>query len=84
MEFVLNTNHRPYRQQITPNTVEQDLIAAIKNREGLNRVQGLIEEGADISSLCDGHWTPLTLAAYLGQTDVVKYLLDIIKQVFTF
>ena len=84
MELVFDTSHRPQRRPITPYTAEQNLGRAIKNNEGLDHVKNLVEEGADISSLCDNYATPLTLAAHLGKTDLVSYLLQQIKQVSCF
>ena len=81
MEVVPDTSLRSQRQSITPCSAEQNLCTAIKNNEGLERVRSLVEEGADISCLCDKRWTPLTLAANLGRVDVVSYLLHCIKQV---
>ncbi|KAK7476623.1 hypothetical protein BaRGS_00032169 [Batillaria attramentaria] len=80
MDFVINTGHRPQRQPITPNTAGFNLLTAIKNREGLARVRSLVLEGADIFSVSDGYWTPLTLAAHLGRTDIVHFLLDCMRQ----
>lgn len=78
----LNTGRRLKRQQITPFTPEQELSRAIKNNEGLDKVRRLVEEkDADISGMCDGYWTPLTLAAHLGKQEIVSFLLHCIKKV---
>ncbi|KAK7114437.1 ankyrin repeat domain-containing protein 50-like isoform X2 [Littorina saxatilis] len=77
----LNTGRRLKRQQITPFTPEQELSRAIKNNEGLDKVRRLVEEkDADISGMCDGYWTPLTLAAHLGKQEIVSFLLHCIKK----
>lgn len=60
--------------------LSQGLIAApihdAARRGSPNRVQRLIDGGADVNSSDDCYWTPLHYAAASGSTDIVRLLLN--------
>ncbi|XP_076449469.1 uncharacterized protein LOC143285905 isoform X2 [Babylonia areolata] len=80
MEVVFDTSHRPLRQAGSVGAAEQQLGRTIQSGGGVEQVRRLVEGGADISCLCDNNWTPLTLAAFHGNSQVVAYLLDCIAK----
>ncbi|KAL8575945.1 hypothetical protein ACOMHN_027343 [Nucella lapillus] len=60
---------------------EHKLVMAIGRNEGVERIRSLVQEGANIfSGSCYKGWTPLTLAAHLGRTETVEYLLECIQK----
>lgn len=80
MDCSRSTHFCPQRQPVALDTADHDLIEAIKNSRDLHYIKSLLECGADMSSIPDGFWTPLTLASHLGKVCIVRFLLDWIQQ----
>lgn len=52
-----------------------------RNTNDTNRLRELVAEGADLTSVNDGHWrhTPLHQSAYHNRPEMVQVLLELCK-----
>jgi hypothetical protein len=56
-------------------TLENTIASFYAGRGNLKRLKMYTENGCDLSSVGDGHWTLLQLAAYHGYMEIVTYLI---------